>query len=126
LPAHATIKVDLAERLGYRRLVEPRRAGDRPRRYVVLSDHERDRLREVERQLLAEDPEFTRSFATCARRLRRRRLGASVKIAVMAALLLGGLMLMAGSPAGALGFAATVGLIWLAWWHSNNPSRPVR
>ena len=93
----------------------------------MLSDHERVVLREVEWQFLTEDPEFTLSFEGCARRLCRRRVnGASVKIASMAAVLLGGLMLVAGSPEGALGFAVTIGLIWLAWWHSNYPSRPAR
>jgi len=90
----------------------------------VLSDHERKTLREVERQILAEDPEFTRSFDMGAQRLRReRRDGASVKIAIVTAVLLGALMLMAGSPTGALAFAAATGLIWLAWRHSNDPSR---
>jgi hypothetical protein len=90
----------------------------------MLSDHEWDTLREVERQFLTEDPAFTRSFDTRARRLRRRHLdSASVKIAIMVAVLLGALMLMAGSPGGALAFAAATGLIWLAWWHSNDPSR---
>ena len=73
----------------------------------MLSDHERKTLREVERQFLAEDPEFTRSFDTRAQRLRRRHLdGVSVKIAIVAAVLLGALMLVAGSPSGALAFAA--------------------
>jgi Protein of unknown function (DUF3040) len=90
----------------------------------VLSDHERKTLREVERQFLAEDPEFTRSFDTSAQHLRREyRDGESVKIAIFAAALLCGLMLVAGSPGGALAFAAVTGLIWLGWRHSNNPSR---
>ena len=93
----------------------------------MLSDHERAMLREVEQQFLTEDPEFTRSFDRCARRLCRRRVhGGSVKIASVAAVLLGGLMLVAGSPEGSLGFAVTIGLIWLAWWHSTYPSRPAR
>jgi len=94
----------------------------------VLSDHERETLREVERQLLVEDPDFTRSFATRAQRLERRHLdGGLVKIAIVAAVLLGALMLVAGSPSGALAFAAVTGLIWLARRHSNGtPGRSRR
>jgi hypothetical protein len=33
----------------------------------------------------------------------------------VAAVLLGALLLLAGSPGGALAFAAAVGLIWLVW-----------
>jgi hypothetical protein len=33
----------------------------------------------------------------------------------LAAVLLGALLLLAGSPGGALAFAAAVGLIWLVW-----------
>ena len=80
----------------------------------MLNDHERKTLREVEHQLLVEDPEFTRSFATRAQRLERRHLdGGLVKIAILAAVLLGALMLVAGSPSGALAFAAVAGLTWL-------------
>ena len=90
----------------------------------MLSDHERMTLREIERQILAEDPEFTRSFDMGVQRPHReRRDGVSVKIAIMAAVLLGALMLVAGSPSGALAFAAVAGLIWLARRHSNDPSR---
>jgi hypothetical protein len=94
----------------------------------VLNDHERKTLREVERQFLAEDPEFTRSFATRAQHLERRHLdGGLVKIAIVAAVLLGALMLVAGSPSGALAMAALAGLIWLARRQSNNtPGRPRR
>jgi hypothetical protein len=87
----------------------------------VLNDHERRTLREVERQFVVEDPEFARSFATRAQRLERRHLdGGLVKIAIVAAVLLGALMLVAGSPSGALAFAAGAALIWLARQHSND------
>jgi hypothetical protein len=88
----------------------------------VLSDHEWRTLREVERRFLTEDPEFARSFATRAQRLERRHLdGGLAKIAILAAVLLGALMLVAGSPSGALAFAAGAALIWLARRHSNDP-----
>jgi hypothetical protein len=90
----------------------------------VLSDHEWKTLRNVERQFLAEDPEFARSFDTRARQLRRQQADrVSVKIAMAAAVLLGGLMLVVGSPGGALAFAAMTGLMWLAWRHSHDSSR---
>jgi Protein of unknown function (DUF3040) len=87
----------------------------------VLNDHERKTLREVERQLVVEDPEFIRSFATRAQRLERRHPeGELAKIFLVAALLLGALMLMAGSPGGALAFAAVAVLIWVARQHAND------
>jgi hypothetical protein len=38
------------------------------RRFVVLSDREQQALREVQRHLMAEDPEFARSFDVAGRR----------------------------------------------------------
>jgi Protein of unknown function (DUF3040) len=81
----------------------------------VLSDHERKTLREVEQQLMAEDPEFARSFGARQARLSRhpRRLG--VRIGVVVAALLAALMLVTGSLVGALMFGVTAALIWVAW-----------
>ena len=80
----------------------------------MLSDHEQERLRALERPFRAEDPEFTRSFDTRARHLRRQHGDSvSLKIGIVAAVLLGALLLLAGSPGGAPAFAAAVGLIWL-------------
>jgi hypothetical protein len=54
----------------------------------VLSDHERKTLGEVERQCMADDPDFTRAFEAGQTRLSRHphQLGAS--LAVVAAALL--------------------------------------
>ena len=82
----------------------------------MLSDHEQERLRALERQFRAEDPEFTRSFDTRARHLRRQHgdsVSLTIGIGIGAAVLLGALLLLAGSPGGALAFVAAVGLIWL-------------
>ena len=87
----------------------------------MLSDHEWRTLREVERRFLTEDPEFTRSFATRAQHLGRAQGCVGIKIFLVAAVLLGALMLVAGSPSGALAFAAGAALIWLARRHSNDP-----
>lgn len=81
----------------------------------MLSEHDWTVLGEVERQLRAEDPEFTRSFATNAQRLQRGRPDRDlIKLATVGAVLLAALMLVAGSAGGALAFAAVAGLIWWA------------
>jgi ferric-dicitrate binding protein FerR (iron transport regulator) len=90
----------------------------------VLSDHERKTLREVERQLMAEDPDFTRAFEARQTRLSRRphRLGAT--LAVVVAALLTVFLLVAGTVGGALVFATTTGLIiWAVWHHSAGTNR---
>jgi hypothetical protein len=81
----------------------------------VLNDHERKTLREVEQQLMAEDPEFARSFEARQARLSRHLRGLGVRIGVVVAALLAALMLVNGSLVGALVFAVTAGLIWVAW-----------
>ena len=81
----------------------------------MLSDHEWKTLREVERRLLTEDPEFTRSFDTRAQRLHGGSDRWGLQIFVVTGLLLSALMLVTGSLSGAVAFAAATGLIWLAW-----------
>jgi hypothetical protein len=82
----------------------------------VLSDHEQERLRALEHQFRAEDPEFIRSFDTRARHLGRAHGDSvSLTIGIAAAVLLGALLLLAGSSGGPLAFAAAAGLIWLVW-----------
>jgi Protein of unknown function (DUF3040) len=81
----------------------------------VLSDREREALREVERQIMNEDPEFARSFDAAAQRLPHRAGRLGIKIFVLAGLLLSALVLVAGSFAGAVAFAVATGLIWLTW-----------
>jgi len=90
----------------------------------VLSDHERETLREVERQFQAEDPRFTRSFEARQNRLASRSHKLGARLAVVAAALLTAFLLLAGSVAGALAVAVTTGLIWLAWCHSAGTHRP--
>jgi hypothetical protein len=80
----------------------------------VLNEHERKTLREVEHQLMADDPEFTRAFEARQARLRRHPGQRAVGIVVVAGMLIAALMLIAGSSAGALAVAATTGLIWMA------------
>lgn len=89
----------------------------------MLSDHERRTLREVERRCMADDPAFTRSFQERQTRLSRRPHQTGAAIAIAVAALLTALMLIAGSPATALGLAAVTGLIWMAWRHSTDADR---
>ncbi|MCW2716935.1 MAG: hypothetical protein QOG20_4387 [Pseudonocardiales bacterium] len=89
----------------------------------MLSDHERKMLREVERQCMAEDPGFTRTFQERQTRLSRRPHQIGAAIAVVVAALLAALMLLAGSLAGALAFATATGLIWVAWRRSIDTKR---
>jgi hypothetical protein len=81
----------------------------------VLSDRERDTLREVERLLLNQDPEFARSFKARAQRLPHPTSRLGIKIFLIAGLMLSALVLVAGSLGGAVAFAVATGLIWLAW-----------
>jgi Flp pilus assembly protein TadB len=83
----------------------------------VLSDHERKTLREVERQLMIEDPKFTRAFETRQTAMSRHPLWLAANIAVVVTALLAALMLAAGSLAGALAFAFTTPVIWVTWRH---------
>jgi hypothetical protein len=89
----------------------------------VLNDHERETLREVERQFLAEDPVFARAFEARQTRMSRhpRRLGA--RIALVAAALLTAFLLVAGSLGSALVVAVVTGLIWVVLRHPAGTSR---
>ncbi|MGH3985537.1 MAG: DUF3040 domain-containing protein [Pseudonocardiaceae bacterium] len=92
----------------------------------MLSDHERKTLRDVERQLMFEDPEFARSFDAHEQHLPRghHRLAAKIAIvvAVLLSALLSALLLVTGLLSGALTFAAVTGLIWAAWRYSDGTS----
>jgi hypothetical protein len=90
----------------------------------VLSDRERETLREVERRILSEDPEFARSFDAHAQRLPHASPGGvGIRIFLVVGLLLSALVLVAGSLSGAVAFATTTGLIWLAWRFSRESSQ---
>ena len=83
----------------------------------MLSDHERETLRDVERQFLAEDPEFAGAFEASQTRISRRphRLGG--RIALVAAALLIAFLLVAGSLGSALVVAVVTGMIWVVLPH---------
>ena len=86
----------------------------------MLSDHEREALRELERQFTA-DPDSAPTF--CPSPGYRRHLGPSGTLLITAMLFLGMLMLMAGSLTAALMFGVVTWLIWWAWLPSTDDSQ---
>ena len=80
----------------------------------MLNDHERKALSEVERRLMADDPEFARHFEARQARLQRHPREGAV-LAVGGAVLLAVLMLLAGSVTGALGTLVVTVLLWAMW-----------
>jgi Flp pilus assembly protein TadB len=83
----------------------------------VLSDHELKSLREVERQCMADDPDFTRTFEAGQARLSRHPHQLGLTLAVVAAALLTTFLLVAGSLGSAVVVAAATGLIIWAVRH---------
>jgi Protein of unknown function (DUF3040) len=84
----------------------------------VLDDNERETLREVERRLLAEDPEFVNEFQTHQSHLQRRTHRRGAAVAIVIALLIAGLMLAAGSVGGAVLWASATAVVWGMWRRS--------
>jgi hypothetical protein len=81
----------------------------------MLSDDDRETLRELERRLAAEDTAFVQRFEAGAPGRRRTPPDASGLLQIGGTLVLALLMLLAGSMAGALAFAIVASLIGLAW-----------
>ena len=80
----------------------------------MLSDRERETLREVERRILDEDPRFARAFEARAQRLPCGNPGGvGMTILLVAGVLLSMLVLVAGSWGIALALALATGLTWL-------------
>jgi hypothetical protein len=86
----------------------------------VLSDHEREALRELERQFTAEPESAQFSVSHHAG---RRHFGPSGMLLITTMLLLGMIMLMAGSLTGALMFGTLTWLIWWAWLPSTDDTQ---
>lgn len=87
----------------------------------MLSDHEQQVLHELERRLMVGDPEFARSFQAREQRLPGGRYRRVAEAAIVVGVLLSALMLVAGSPGGALALAAATVLFW-AWRYSGGPN----
>jgi Protein of unknown function (DUF3040) len=84
----------------------------------VLSDNERKTLLDVERQLLAEDPEFARLFHDQLRQRAATRGGSNGKIAVAVAMLFSAILLLAGFATAALTCVIVTGMFCAMWWRS--------
>ena len=83
----------------------------------MLSDHEREVLRELERQFTAEPDSAQFPSSNHAG---RKHFGPSGILLITTMLFLGVLMLMAGSLTGALMFGTVTWLIWWAWLPSTD------
>ena len=84
----------------------------------MLSDKERKTLLDVERQLMAEDPGFARSFDDQLHQRPAAPRGSNGKIAVAVALLFSAILLLAGFAAGALTCVILTGVFCAMWWCS--------
>ncbi|MEO3789484.1 DUF3040 domain-containing protein [Nonomuraea sp. B10E15] len=84
----------------------------------MLDDHERETLRDIQRRLRVDDPDFAKSFGTGTRRLRRAAATDLSRRAYTAMLVVssgfGVILLLAGSPFLALLFAALAVWVWYA------------
>ena len=80
----------------------------------MLSDPERETLDEIERQILAEDPDLARSFQTVKPSDPYDWHWMAYTAAIHAVLAVGMILFLMGSVAGALGFATLAGGVALA------------
>ncbi|MDN5859087.1 MAG: DUF3040 domain-containing protein [Pseudonocardia sp.] len=82
----------------------------------MLDDDDRNALRELESRLAVEDPAFVQTFGRHQERMSQRlRPQRGARIAMAIAFALGVLLLLLGSPVGALGVTVTVAVVWLFW-----------
>jgi hypothetical protein len=89
----------------------------------VLSDHERKTLREIQRQLFVDDPDFQRSFRALDAQPPTRPAAPTPEppgenrwiytTVIVTAALLALLLMLAGSFGGALAFTIIAGSMWL-------------
>jgi len=84
----------------------------------VLNDNERKTLSDVERQLMAEDPEFARPFHEQLPQQPTTQHGSNGKIAVAVAMLFSAILLLAGFAPGALTCVVLTGVFCAMWWCS--------
>jgi hypothetical protein len=84
----------------------------------MITDHQRQVLRDLEDRLSAEDPAFTRSFTALEDTTPpapNRSADTTVIVTVIVTLLIGVPLLLAGSLIGALAIVVTPGLLRLVW-----------
>ncbi len=78
----------------------------------MLSDHEQETLREIQRHLVVEDPEFERSFRAFEGPISQPRYRWVYTTLVVITVALTLVMLLAGAPAGALASAVVAVVLW--------------
>lgn len=89
----------------------------------MFSDREWELLRRVESDVVADDPEFARSFEAKMEKLQHASPGHSpvwMRVAVAVAALLAGGMLLAGSPLGAVAVLVMTALVWVVWRYADD------
>lgn len=91
----------------------------------MLSDHEREALREIEHQLIVDDPDLEQSFRALRAPMPSTWPRTSYTVVIVVAALLGLVMLLAGSLVGVLTFTAIGGSAWLIR-HRRNTAQPKR
>jgi Protein of unknown function (DUF3040) len=72
----------------------------------------------MERQLMTEDPEFTRSFQDQLGQPPATQGGSNGKIAVAVAMLFSAILLLVGFAAGAVTCVILIGVFCAMWWRS--------
>lgn len=80
----------------------------------MLSDREREALREIQRQVFVDDPDFERSFRALEAPKPPSPHRWAYRVVVVIAAFLTVAMVVAGSAGGALAFAVVAGAVWLA------------
>jgi hypothetical protein len=82
----------------------------------VLSDHERETLREIQRQLIVDDPTLEQTFRALEKPIPApaTRCQRIYTLIIVVATLLAVVLLLIGSAGGALAFATIAGSVWLA------------
>ena len=78
----------------------------------MLSDRERETLHEIQRHLIVEDPDFERSFRAFEAPASSAHHRWVYTTLVVVTAVLAPLLLLAGSPGGAVAFAIVAGTLW--------------
>lgn len=88
----------------------------------MLSDREQQRLRDIQRRFMSEDPDFVRKFETAPKQPTTQQPNpGAYTICAVSALALSVLLLLAGSLTTALMLTIAAGLIWSAHRRGRHP-----
>lgn len=91
---------------------------------MVPDAHEQRVLDDLERRLRADDPAFVARFHREQQRLPAAARPSGDRVALVVAAVAGLLLVLLGSPGGALAAVAATGLVWLAWRCPIRPQDP--